>query len=350
MKKSKPVLKGTLRIKAKDLKVYEKTNNSWKKSRITFPCALKIIELFKAHKNFDILVDKKNSEFLKGQFYDGKVQGARINVLPDNRKLDKAYSLFSPNLIMHDQKSNQHWDVIYQLPNGNFAYAYTLDKKQKATAKKYNEVKKFEKLYPKLKQSVSRALKNENDSFALPMYTLLETYMRVGNELYFKAHGHKGLTTLTKKDIKIKGNNITFKYLAKGGVPFTITHKFPLSYVNRLKNHIKNLKQTSYVFTTESGHTLRDEHFKKAFKKYCGYAFYPHIVRSYYATNVVEQFLKKHKHASKDEVKELYLSIAQKLGHKHFDKKKNQWQDNFNVTINHYVQPKLIENMKNIVE
>jgi len=353
MIKPKPVLKGTLRIKTHDLKVYEKTStkyNYWKNTSVKFPEAMQVIKLFRAHKNFHFLIDTKNPQFLKGQLCRGKVQGARINILPDGRKLDKAYSLFSPNLTIHDESSNEHWDVIYMNPNGAFSYVYTLDKKARAVKIKYAQVKNFEKFYPVLKKKVSSALKNKNDNLALPMYTLLKTCMRVGNEIYYKAHGHKGLTTLMKSDISIKGNTVTFNYLAKDGVPAIISDVFPDSYVSRLKQTLKLLKSSSFVFTNDSGHPLHENQFKMAFKKYCGTEFYPHIVRSYYATSVSKDFLKNHKSASREQVKALFLSIAEKLGHKRFSKKHNKWEDSFNVTIHHYIEPDLVEKVKGLVK
>jgi len=353
MRKSKPVLKGTLRIKSLNLKVYEKTStkyNYWKNTSVEFPAAMQVIKLFNANKNYNYLIDNMNPQFLKGQLFQGKVQGARINILPDGRKLDKAYSLFSPQLTVHDESSNEHWDVIYMNPNGAMSYAYTLDKKSRAVKKKYITVNNFEKLYPILKKNVSSALKNKNDNFALIMYTLLKTCMRVGNEIYYKAHGHKGLTTLEKNDILIYGNKVTFKYLAKDGVPRIISDVFPDIYVTRLKEKLKQLKSSSFVFTNDLGKPLHDKQFKMAFKKYCGKEFYPHIVRSYYATSVAKDFLKNHNIASRDEVKTLFLSIADKLGHKRFSKKHKKWESNFNVTVHHYIEPGLVEKVNGLVK
>jgi hypothetical protein len=84
-KKAKAIPARTLRVKTKNLGVYIRKNNSWKKTRRAFPEAMHVIELFKAHDNFGVLIDAKKPEFLKGQLSpDGRTQGARVNVLPDN--------------------------------------------------------------------------------------------------------------------------------------------------------------------------------------------------------------------------------------------------------------------------
>jgi hypothetical protein len=334
--KPKATRVGTIRIKVSDLKPYEKTRHGWRKSKREFPELMHIVELFKAHSNFSPLIDAKDIHFLKGQLSrDGKCQGARVNVLPDGRKLDKAYSLFAEHLTIHDEASNQHWDVLYRNPGGTYSYVYTLGKKRRFTRKKYREVEEFERLYPTIEAKVTKALDNPKDDMAIPMYTLLKTYMRVGNEIYYKAHGNKGLTTLKKRDIRIRGYRVTFAYLSKGGIPRVIIEDFPENYVRRLKNMLRGLKPVSFVFVNrKTGHPLSDVHFKRAFERYCGKAFYPHIVRSYYAT--------------KKELLDFYRYLANKLGHKRFARKDQEWKDSYNITIHHYIEPRILDKLSTL--
>ncbi len=349
-KKSKPIPEGTLRISAKDLTVHEKTKSGWKISNKRFPNAMHVIELFKAHDNFDVLVDKKNPRWLKGQLSpEGKTQGARINILPDERQLDKAFSLFAEELTVHDATTNDHWDILYKNPGGTYSYVYTLEKDAKTRNKKYQAVKEFERVYPKLVKNVRKSLLDEEDDMAVPMYTLLKTLMRIGNKIYFRTHGHKGLTTLKKKDITIKGKHVTFNYLAKSGVPVSMTRKFPRIYVERLDKRLKGIKQSDFVFANpKTGHPLNETVFKHAFKKYCGEEFYPHIVRSYYGTKRAEDFLYNNKEATKKEIRRFFLSVADRLNHKRFVKKKGEWTESWTVTANHYIRPELVEKIKNL--
>ena len=339
---------GTLRIKTDDLQPYEKTEKSWKKSSKIFPEALLIIKLFKKSRRFSFLIDKKNPEFLKGQLApNGMAQGARIDILPNGKKLNKAFSLFAPHLMIHDENTRCHWDLIYKNPSGTYSYLYTTEKIEESKKKKYKIVKEFERHYPKLKSGVHKALKKGNDPFAVPMYTLLKTYMRVGNEIYYNLHRHKGLTTMKKNDIDIKGKNVSFHYIGKGGVPTSITETFPKVYIDRLRDLLSRAGDSSFVFANgDTGHPINEEHFKAAFKKYCGREFYPHIVRSFYATNRVKEFLAGPKPLKKEEVHNLFYSIAEKLGHKRFIKKDRTWRENYTVTINHYIQPELVEKIK----
>ena len=349
--KKSGTLPGTIRIMASDLNSYEKTEASWEKSSRIFPEAMLIIKLFKKSGKFSHLTDKKNPEFLKGQLApDGMTQGARINILPNGKELSKAFSLFASHLMIHDENAKHHWDVIYKNPGGTHSYLYTKEKIKQFGKKKYQIVEEFKKYYPKLKARVYAALKNENDPFAVPMYTLLKTYMRVGNEIYYKLRRHKGLTTMKKNDIVIKDNKVSFHYIGKGGVPTSITNTFPTVYIDRLRNLLERIDDSSFVFANgNTGHPINEEHFKAAFKKYCGKEFYPHIVRSFYATNRVQDFLATHKSLDKKEVHDLFYSIAEKLGHKRFIKKENVWRESYTVTINHYVQPEILEKLRPVL-
>ena len=62
----------------------------------------------------------------------------------------------------------------------------------------------------------------------------------------------------------------------------------------------------------------------------------------------MKEFLKNRKKATKEEANELMTSIAEKLGHKKFVKKEKQWKNSYAVTMNHYVQPKLVRRLKSI--
>lgn len=347
----KVILEGTVRIKVKGLTAYEKTKTGWKRINKKFPNLQNVVKLFKAHNQFKILIDTKDPKFLKGQLSpDGQPQGARINVLPNLKVLDKAYSLFAEHLTIHDQDSHDHWDVLYMNKGGTYSYIYTKEKKKAHQDSKYKKVDRFEKLYPQLLRNATKALKDTYDNLAVPIYTLLKTYMRVGNEIYYKAHHHKGLSTLMKRDVKINKDNVGFRYMGKDGVPVDIKKRFPSIYVKRLKELLKLKKDNQFLFTSSnSSRLLHENDFKQAFKNYCGEEFYPHIVRSHYATMQVKEFLKRNRKASKEQVQELYLKIAHDLGHKKFDQKKHRWQDHYTVVVHNYVQPALVERVEKII-
>ncbi|MEI6058427.1 MAG: hypothetical protein WCP89_01520 [archaeon] len=353
VKKIKKILKGTIRI-GKDLKIYEFDGASWKvdkkiKLDEKFPGAGKIINMFKAHNRFNFLVDIKNNKFLKGELdVDGEAMGARINILPDGKKLDKAYCLLNPGLDINVETGHSsHWDIIYRNKGGTYSYVYALEKKKNKSNKKYQKVEDFDKHYPLLEKNVLKGLQNREDDFAVPMLTLIKTCMRVGGEIYYKTHKHQGLATLTKKNISISGNRVNFNFTAKDGVELALGEVFPPKYVERLKSMLKPLKSSDFVFTNKNtGHPLKDTDFEDAFEGYCGVRFYPHIVRSHYATQTVKDYIKRNPNAEKDEIKQLFTEIAEKLGHRKFVKKHNAWEDSYSVTMHYYIQPEVLEKIR----
>jgi len=335
------------RIKVSDFSVCKVDGKSCKKCSVKFSEALEVARLFKKCGNLDLIIDENDSKFLKGGFSDGEVVGERIKVLPDGRTLNKMYSLFAPGLKIHDERSNIHWDVIYRNPNGSYAYIYTVEKEKIARKEKYEKVRNFVGCLPKLRRNLNKAL-NE-DILALPMLILLKTKMRVGNEIYYNKNHHKGLTTLKKKNINIYGNKVTFDFIGKDGVPQKIIEDFPKAVVDKLKDVLKKKKLDDFVFVDLNGHPLKDTVFERGFEKYCGIKFYPHIVRPYYATREAEKFLEKG-NFSKDDVKKFYMSIADKLGHKKFSKKTGDWEDSYQVTLHHYINPELVKKIAKIID
>jgi hypothetical protein len=352
------------RIRSKDFSVCEVRGNSCKKSSLThnsvpskvgtkvpsssgkFPEAVVVAKLFKKHGKLKLIVDGKDSKFLVGGFSEGKVVGGRVKFLPDGSELGKPYSLFAKGLKIHDEKSHSHWDVIFENPNGKFAYLYTLEKEKLSKKAKYKKVDDFEKCLPKLKRNLIKAV--DSDTLVLPMLILLKTKMRIGSELYYLKNGHKGLTTLKKKDIKISGDIVSFEYIGKDGVPQKISEEFPVKVVQKLKVVLGKRKGRDFVFVDPKGHPLKDTAFEAAFEKYCGKRFYPHIVRSHYATKETEKFLKKKK-ASKEEVEKFCLKIAKKLGHKKFSKK-HGWESSYKITLHYYVRPELVDKVEKLMD
>ncbi|MGK0209055.1 MAG: hypothetical protein ACI83O_000318 [Patescibacteria group bacterium] len=319
------------------------TEKGFKKCTFDVSHIEEIAHKYKAHANYSALVDPKDDRFLRGFLTsDSLVRGAKVTVMPDGQNLDKGYSLFSPHLIMHDEKNNTHWDVIFAQPNGKLAYLYTEKKIKESKGRKFIKVHKFGEYLPELEKKLRRALR-KNDMMALPLYTLLKTYIRIGNEGYYNMNGHKGLTTLQRRDIDIDGDVVTFTFIAKDGVPQKKSVRFPKFYIERLVEKLGALDDDDFVFTGVNGHPLRDTQFEDAFEKYCGVRFYPHIVRSHYATSTVENFLQHADEINKSAVKSLYSHIAEELGHKKFSKKHDAWETSYTITVAHYISPELVE-------
>ena len=344
----KEIPNGSIRVKVKGLSPFKKTSKGYIETKFDIGNVKQIVKVYRQQKRLNLLIDTNDKEFLKGYIKpDGKVGGERIIFLPSDKKLNKAFSLFSPHLTLHEHTDHHHWDVMYQNPNGEYAYLYTLDKIDKSQKNKYKKVEEFAELIPKLNRNLIKGLKN-GESLALSLYTLVKTYMRIGNEVYFKKNKHQGLSTLKKNNIIIKKDEVSFNFISKDGVPQNISLKFPDVYIKNLTNRLKEVKKNEYVFCDNLGNKLYERDFQNAFKKYCKQEFYPHIVRSYFATKRIEEFLNSNPKPSKEEIREVYDEIAEKLGHKKFSKKKQDWEPSHTVTLAHYVSPKLVKKLKKL--
>ncbi|MGD0782935.1 MAG: hypothetical protein ABSA30_08770 [Candidatus Aminicenantales bacterium] len=346
--RSSSIAPGTTRIRARDLAVVVKSPSGWRISETTIPDAQQAVHLYKSHGRFKTLVDGKSTRFLKGmRSPDGRALGARIAVLPDGKKLNAGFSLFAKNLRFHDEDTDAHWDVMFENPAG-FRYLYDVNKIARSKKHKTHVVDEFARVFPLLKRNVLKALREKTDDvYPTALFTLIKTYMRVGNEIYYRAHHHRGLTTLQKQNIRIQGNDVVFDYLAKDGVPVKLRVRFPDVYIRRLSDRLEARKPGEYVFSHESDprRPLDGKDIKKAIKAYCGKAFYPHIVRSYYADTEVKKFFRTHRTATKDEVYGLLIKIASKLGHKRYDKKEHEWVESPKVTVNNYIRPEFVERL-----
>ena len=346
----KDIPNGSIRVKLKGLVPVKKTSKGYNETDYDTNNIKKVVKIYRRHKKISFLVDKEDKTFLRGYLKpDGKVAGDRVVFLPNGNKLNKAFSLFSEHLALHEETDHHHWDVMYQNPNGDFAYLYTLDKINRSQKNKYEKVREFEEALPKLNRNLLRALRNQ-EWMALSMYTLIKTYMRIGNEVYFKKNKHQGLATLQKDNIVLSKNTVSFNFISKDGVPQNITLHFPDVYIKNLAKRLKKVKKNEYVFCDKNGNKLLEKDFHDAFKKYCKKEFYPHIVRSYYATKTIENFLEKNPEPSKQEIREVYNEVAEKLGHKKFSKKTHLWEPSHTVTVAHYVSPNLVKKLKKIMQ
>jgi hypothetical protein len=345
---AKPVSVGTVRLRTKDLASIVMTPSGWRAQDIELADARQAIHLYKSHRRYPLLIDGRQPKFLKGMMApDGRSLGARIVELPDGKKLNAAFSLFAKNLRFHDEDTDAHWDVMFENPAG-FKYLYEVNKIARHRRRKTHVVDEFARVFPTLKRNVLKALKEEGGGvYPTALFTLMKTSMRVGNEIYFRAHHHRGLTTLQKKNIRIRGNEVVFDYVAKDGVPVKLSVRFPDVYIRRLRDRLESRKPGDYVFSRDSNprRPLDGQDIKKAIKTYCGKEFYPHIIRSYYADTEVKKFFRSHRRATRSEVNALLVRIAAKLGHKRYDKKRREWIESPKVTVNNYIRPEYVERL-----
>jgi len=98
------------------------------------------------------------------------------------------------------------------------------------------------------------------------------------------------------------------------------------------------------VFTGLKGKPLHSEDFSSIFFNITQEHFYPHIIRSHHADSKCLDFLE-----GKIEIQDpekLFFQIAKDLGHKKYNKKKEQWEISTSITIKNYIYPEYVKKIR----
>lgn len=341
--------KGTKRIKSRDLNLYEKDKDDWILLNSYEPQTRKIIEIYKKEKQLELLIDNFLSDFLKGRKTpEDKPAGERINILPNGKKLARGgFSLFAKNIELNLYPTPS-WAVKYENTSGTTTYLYDEDNIHLEHEKKNKLVNKFIKLLPEILEKLIKDIETKKDIKYIMLLILIKTKMRVGDTHHFHHLGHKGLTTLQKGDIKINNNKLYFNYTGKDGVPQEHNVELETNILKKIYNHIKTKESYEFAFTNIKNHPFHSHNFSDILFEYTNEHFYPHIIRSAYADSEIKKFIRNHKTATKEQIKNKYIEIGKELGHKKFNKKKKEWETDYKVTIKNYIREEYVEKMNEL--
>jgi len=333
---------GTKRINYASLKLCIKTSTSWDFLDELSEDLNSIISQYSKNKTLHHLIDEKHPEFLKGSLSpENKISGERIKLLPEGTQIARAgFSIFAKNLRFN-KDPNHEWDVCYENTSGLKTYLYSEDKIHLEQEKKFKLVQKFSENYDNIISNVENNLEKIE---YLALYTLLKTFIRVGNYDYYLKNSHKGLTTLLKRDISVEGDKILFDFIGKDGVPHHIKKEFSEEYIVKLKRILSSRKEDEFVFTGLKGKPLHSEDFSSIFFNITQEHFYPHIIRSHHADSKCLDFLE-----GKIEIQDpekLFFQIAKDLGHKKYNRKKEQWEISPTITIKNYIYPEYVKKIR----
>jgi len=171
--------------------------------------------------------------------------------------------------------------------------ADTAGLKQERDQAKYDKATKLTKEIDKIKEKIVKNMKNRDPKIrriATACYLIYRTSMRVGDEKDPDEADTVGATTLRKEHIKLTNNSIEFDFLGKDSVRWQETipaEGDDKQFYQNLKELIENKKPKDEIF-----HGITSRHVN---------VFYSSIVkgltakvfRTYLATNVVKDYLKK---------------------------------------------------------
>jgi DNA topoisomerase-1 len=95
----------------------------------------------------------------------------------------------------------------------------------------YERLVDFARALPAIRSFIDAGLRRPNLDrervLALALRLLDSGMIRIGNEEYAKANGSRGLTTLNKRNVAIRGNDLKFHFVGKGGVEYDLSISDP---------------------------------------------------------------------------------------------------------------------------
>jgi DNA topoisomerase-1 len=182
---------------------------------------------------------------------------------------------------------------------------------------KYLRMKSFIKDLKSFKKKINiLKAKNDREQLIFLLFNLLiDTHIRVGNEIYAETNGSYGLTTLRQKHCIFKDNIFTFSFLGKSNINHIIV--VPEKYNPFLKKLKKN-NGNGPLFYYNSDKILNSEDLNNYLKTFMGKDYTCKDFRTYSANMLfIKAFLKNSK--KNEKVKKIVLdsidSTAQHLGH-----------------------------------
>lgn len=156
----------------------------------------------------------------KFRYYD--INGKQIK---DASVIDRIEKLVIPPAWVNvwiSPKPNTHIQATGIDARHRKQYIYHPDWVKIAQENKFEKIIDFGLNLPKIRNRVQNDLQEEaldkKRVLATVVWLLERTFIRVGNEEYYKENDSFGLTTLRNKHVKVKGSKIFFSFKGKSGV------------------------------------------------------------------------------------------------------------------------------------
>jgi DNA topoisomerase-1 len=189
---------------------------------------------------------------------------------------------------------------------------------------KYNRMKRFIKDIKNFKKKIKLTqFECSRDFLTRLLFNLLiDTHIRVGNEIYAETNGSYGLTTLRQRHLVKNGNNFNFNFVGKGNIEHNISlpEKYNI-YLDKLKKNNGNGPLFIYSLNGKN-RVINSEELNEYLKVYMGSDYTCKDFRTYSANILfINSFLKKKKeNLTSFKLKKKFIldcidSTAEHLGH-----------------------------------
>jgi len=231
-------------------------------------------------------------------------------------RLKKVYIPPAWKSVWYASSKNGHIQAHGIDAGGKKQYIFSERWVQNSKFEKYNRMKKFMKCIVPFKRKIKINCYNSSKDCLIHLLfnLLIDTHLRVGNEIYAETNGSYGLTTLRQKHY----NNGVFTFLGKSNIHHTVT--VPEKYTPFLKHLKINNGNGPLFYYMDNGKkkTVDSEELNEYLKNNMGKEFTCKDFRTYSANILfIKAFLKnaRGKPKSKKIILESIDSTAEQLGH-----------------------------------
>ena len=156
------------------------------------------------------------------------------NAIADSKVLTRISDLVIPpdwNDVWICKKPLGHIQATGRDSKGRKQYIYHQRWGKHLSIRKFENLREFGDKLPLIRQQVKADLRkrvwNRKKISALAIKVMDESYLRVGNKLYQKMNGSYGLTTLRRKHLKQKANDLILEFKAKSGKQMKVKISHP---------------------------------------------------------------------------------------------------------------------------
>jgi DNA topoisomerase-1 len=162
---------------------------------------------------------------------------------------------------------------------GRRQYLYNPQWTKRASDTKYCRIVKFGEEMPKIQKDILHQLDNSEPEtkermIALIIYIIMTCNFRIGNRKFRERYNSYGVSTLTKKQVKIKQGSIFFDFIGKKGVPnqCLLKDKKVVGIIKRLYNNRKNSDDLFMYSNGDKSCQICSNDINEYLKKYGGFS------------------------------------------------------------------------------
>ena len=220
---------------------------------------------------------------------------------------------------------NGHLQAVGTDDAGRRQYLYHPEHRRRQDADKHDRVLELARRLPAIRDAVAKDLRTRGLTrrrvVAAALRMLDHGVFRTGGEEYAEQHGSQGVATLNRDDVRVSGDEITFRFVAKGGQDRTVTlpDRLLAKAVLAMRRSRAGDTDRLLVYRDDRGwHEVHAADVNERFKELAGDGYTVKDLRTWHATVLAAGGLAGPTPATKTArtrlVREVIADVAEELG------------------------------------